>query len=172
MKKVIVISGLAGSGKTTAANYIEQKYNFKQLALGDKLKQLTFKLLKIFNVPIKSIDDLYNPIKKQEYRKYLQLIGTECCRSVFNSDFWCDQLIKEINNYDKIIISDVRFENEYNYFKNKYDITSIKIVRDGIKIMNHQSEQEINNIKSDYIIYNNSSISELYKLIDIIFYNL
>lgn len=148
MKKVVVISGLAGSGKTTTANYIEQKYNFKQLALGDKLKQLTFKLLKIFNIPINSIDDLYDPIKKQQYRTYLQLIGTECCRSVFNSDFWCDQLINEIN---------------------KYDIISIKIVRDGIKIMNHQSETEINNIKCDHIIYNNSSIIDLYKSIDDIF---
>ena len=86
---LLLLSGNAEAGKSTMAKYLLNKYdNYIEYALSDKLKQLTFELLKLFDVSINSIDDLYNVETKKNYRKYLQLIGTECCRKVFGDDFW------------------------------------------------------------------------------------
>lgn len=39
MKKVIVVTGLPGSGKSTVADYIESKYNAKVLHTGDVIRE-------------------------------------------------------------------------------------------------------------------------------------
>lgn len=165
---LILLTGNAEAGKSTLANYLIENYdNYVEYALGDKLKSLTFELLKLFGVSITSIEDLYNVELKKKYRKYLQQIGTECCRKVFGDDFWCEMLNKDINesiNEGKnIIISDVRFLNEQNYFEKHYqnevNMYSIMIKRlDNndltMEQKNHISESQINKIKCDYVIEN------------------
>lgn len=159
MKSVLFITGYAGSGKSYVSDYISRKYGYKQFALGDKVKELTFKLLKLFEVPINSIDDLYNE-NKQKYRKYLQQIGTECCRGVLGNNIWCKTLFQQIRYESKIIITDLRFMNELEYFKKQYsykfntDIKVIKVENKNIIKMNHQSENEIDSLKYDYLIRN------------------
>ena len=176
---LLLLSGNAEAGKSTMAKYLLDKYeNYVEYALSDKLKQLTFELLKLFNVSINSIDDLYNVETKKNYRKYLQLIGTECCRKVFGDDFWCNMLNKDIKksitNGKNVIISDVRFLNEHNYFKRKYEnkinIVSIMIKRTDASSLTseqqlHSSESEIDNLTYDYKIDNNLT-EEFYSDID------
>ena len=167
METLILITGVAGSGKSTVAEYIEKRYGYKEYALGDKLKELTYRLLKTFDVPVNLVDDLYDVNTKCKYRKYLQLIGTECMRGTFGDDFWSEQLNNVIKNENKAIISDVRFINEYNYFKSRYKrVYTIKVVRPGLGVMNHKSEQEIGNIPFDYIIMNELDLETLYHIVD------
>lgn len=162
-----MLTGQAGSGKSTIAKYIENKYDYKEYALGDKLKSLTFKLLTMFNIPIQSEADLYHVEKKCKYRTYLQQIGTECIRGTFGDDFWCEQLNDDIKNEDYAIISDLRFLNEYDYFKSRYtNVNVIRVYKNNLPIMEHRSEQEVSNIKNDYIVYNNSSFDNLYIAVD------
>ena len=176
---LLLLSGNAEAGKSTMAKYLLDKYeNYVEYALSDKLKQLTFELLKLFDVSINSIDDLYNVETKKNYRKYLQLIGTECCRKVFGDDFWCNMLNKDIKKSitdgKNVIISDVRFINEHNYFKQKYEnkinVVSIMIKRTDANSLTfeqqlHSSESEVNNLTYDYKIDNNLT-EEFYSDID------
>ena len=176
---LLLLSGNAEAGKSTMAKYLLDKYeNYVEYALSDKLKQLTFELLKLFNVSIDSIDDLYNVETKKNYRKYLQLIGTECCRKVFGDDFWCNMLNKDIKKSitdgKNVIISDVRFLNEHNYFKRKYEnkinVVSIMIKRTDANSLTseqqlHSSESEVDNLTYDYKIDNNLT-EEFYSDID------
>ena len=183
---LLLLSGNAEAGKSTMAKYLINKYdNYVEYALSDKLKQLTFELLKLFNVSINSIDDLYDVETKKNYRKYLQLIGTECCRKVFGDDFWCIMLNKDIKKSiaegKNVIISDVRFLNEHSYFKQKYEksinVVSIMIKRTDANSLTseqklHSSESEINNLKYDYEINNNLTeefYSDIDKVIECIF---
>lgn len=166
--KILVI-GNTSSGKSTFTNYIIKNKDFKEYALGDKLKEITFKILRLFNKDISSINELYNVNTKNKYRKFLQIIGTEICRDSLGEDIWCEILYKKINQSDNIIISDIRFLNELNFFKTKFnDCITIKIIRDNIsnEYLSHRSECEINKIETDYIIENNSSIEDFYKKID------
>ena len=166
----ILLIGPAGSGKSTIAYWLMKEYGFKEFALGNKVKELTFLLLKLFNVEIDSIEDLYNIETKNKYRKYLQMIGTDCCRKVFGEDFWCKQLEESISTEKNIVISDVRFINEFNYFNKGSDTISIKIV--GRKFENendmykHRSETELDEIETDYIIDNSKDIGYLFDQLD------
>ncbi len=163
-----ILTGLAGSGKSTVAKYLEEHHNIKEFALADKLKQLVFRLCKTFDVPINSVEDLYNVSTKNNYRKYLQQVGTECCRAVFGNNFWCDMLKKSIHDYGKdVVISDIRFINEYAYFKER--AICIKITGrqfDDPNIHKHASELEIMNIPCDYEIVNDGTLEELYAKVE------
>lgn len=167
---IILVTGKSGSGKSTLSKYIVDNYDsYIEVALADKLKQLTFKLLQLFNVKIDSIDDLYNVNTKNKYRKYLQNIGTECCRDVFGDDFWCDMLKLDLSK--NIIISDIRYANEMNYFMNKYsdhDIISIKVVKknSSITFNNHSSELDIDQLQTDFTIENDFTDSFFKKIDD------
>lgn len=178
---LLLVSGNAGSGKSTLSTYIIDKYGYCgfgnsssiiEFALADKLKQLTFEILKLFGIQIDSIQDLYTPGKKEQYRKYLQGIGTECCRKVFGDNFWCEMTYLDIMNKIKdencIIISDIRYINEQEYFmktfEKKCQIIRIKVVRtdkEDMKMneneMNHSSEMEIDDLEFDYVIENNGT---------------
>ena len=167
---IILVTGKSGSGKSTLSKYIVDNYDsYIEVALADKLKQLTFKLLQLFNVKINSIDDLYNIETKNKYRKYLQNIGTECCRDVFGNDFWCDMLKLDLSK--NIIISDIRYVNEMNYFMNKYsdhDIISIKVVKknSSTNFNNHSSELDIDQLQTDFTIENDFTDSFFKKIDD------
>lgn len=167
---IILVTGKSGSGKSTLSKYIVDNYDsYIEVALADKLKQLTFKLLQLFNVKIDSIDDLYNIETKNKYRKYLQNIGTECCRDVFGDDFWCDMLKLDLSK--NIIISDIRYANEMNYFMNKYsdhDIISIKVVKknSSTTFNNHSSELDIDQLQTDFTIENDFTDSFFKKIDD------
>ena len=167
---LILLSGNAEAGKSTMAKYIVENYdNYIEFALGDKLKELAFELLKLFNISINSIEDLYDVELKKKYRKYLQQIGTECCRKVFGNNFWCEMLSKDINEIvinkgKNIIISDVRFINEHQYFIKRYE-NIINVHSVMIKRFNnsndltseqkcHISESQIDKIQCDYVIEN------------------
>lgn len=167
---IILVTGKSGSGKSTLSKYIVDNYDsYIEVALADKLKQLTFKLLQLFNVKIDSIDDLYNANTKNKYRKYLQNIGTECCRDVFGDDFWCDMLKLDLSK--NIIISDIRYVNEMNYFMNKYsdhDIISIKVVKknSSTTFNNHSSELDTDQLQTDFTIENDFTDSFFKKIDD------
>lgn len=167
---IILVTGKSGSGKSTLSKYIVDNYDsYIEVALADKLKQLTFKLLQLFNVKIDSIDDLYNVNTKNKYRKYLQNIGTECCRDVFGDDFWCDMLKLDLSK--NIIISDIRYVNEMNYFMNKYsdhDIISIKVVKknSSTTFNNHSSELDTDQLQTDFTIENDFTDSFFKKIDD------
>jgi hypothetical protein len=167
---MILITGKKHSGKSTLSKYISTNYpNTITYSLADKLKQITFELLRLFNINISSIDDLYNE-NKEKYRKYLQTIGTEIFQSNFGKDFWCEQVlnqIQELPNHYNIIIDDIRFQHEIDFFKKHFDnckviqIINERIVSNDI----HPSEtQNLHNI--DYIIKNNSTKEDLYKSFD------
>ena len=180
---ILLLVGEAESGKSFMTKYILDNYNdYVEFALGDKLKHLTFEILKLFDIPINSLAELYNINTKNKYRHYLQKIGTECCRKIFGENIWCDAIAKDITkcvkNGKNIIISDIRFMNEQQYFIRKYNEHNIKIYTikvnrtDGYnglsqKEREHQSEMEINNIKYDFVV-NNDMTNNFYDNIDIL----
>lgn len=177
---LILLSGNAGSGKSALSKHIVDKYKYTEFALGDKLKELTFSLLKVFNVDINDIGDLYDVRTKEKYRSYLQLIGTECCRNIFGEDFWCkivdEQIEQLMEDNERVVISDVRFPNEEKYFKDKYkNVHHILIITEGNNLTekerNHSSEKDVNSLHYDYKITNNKDeqfFVDVDKLMDVI----
>lgn len=161
---IILITGKAGSGKSTVAAIFEE-YGFKNVALADKLKEFTYKCLQVFGIKIDSLKDLYEQSTKVHYRTYLQRLGTECFRETFGDDFWCDVLMNDIRDVQNVVISDIRYENEIEFFKQRFKCVVIKIVRKNNILTNsqlhHSSEAGIRDELCDIILNNNSSIESL-----------
>lgn len=149
----------ARCGKDTAAEYIEkiliQKgYKVKKLKFAKYIYEISEFIQKYLNKPIIKDPNL------------LQLLGNSL-RNLYDLNIWVDALYKEyiqsINDgYNIIIITDLRYPNEYDMLKN-LGFIFIKINRLNRIIdrdPNHISEIALNNHNFDIIIDNNGSIDE------------
>lgn len=168
---IIGLIGYAGSGKDTTADYLVENYNFTKLSFGSILKDVVASL---FSWPRELLEGDTNESRifretKDEWwskelnmevtpRKMFQMIGTDIMRNHFHTDIWLLALKKKLTQYENVIITDIRFINEYDFVKNLGGII-IKIVRPNISILNHSSELNIDNFEYDYSIINNNDMT-------------
>lgn len=114
-------------------------------------------------------------------RSALQFIGTDLVRNHIykllpdiGDNFWVKCIEYKINNLIKqnkclkIVIPDVRFENEMFLIKNIYKGMILNVVRNNVinQFSEHISENSINSELFDFYITNNTSISDLYSKIE------
>lgn len=177
MKIIILIGGRHGTGKDTIGKYICNKYDFKRLAFADKLKD---DVSKIYNINRKLFDI-------QEYKNnYLH--GDKTIRDLLieysfkqkenDINVYSKKIVNDIktNNYNKIVITDFRFEHEYLYIKDQlkdYNVYTLQIKRKCIenKYTNDKSETALEKFKFLYNINNTGNMDSLYKQVDY-FYNI
>ena len=176
---IIGISGKKYSGKDTIADHIVKKFGFVKISFGDTLKKA---LKVIFNF---NDEQLYGNKKevvdnywKVSPREMMQYVGTDLFRNKMKADYpnICDNIwilsvqkqIELLNAAGKsnIVISDVRFENEYNMIRSA-EGKIIHVVRNNIVNSDvHESENSINDtFEFDYTVRNNT-LEELYSNID------
>lgn len=176
MTKIIGLNGVARSGKDTCANFIEELHQDKKI-----LRLYFSKLLKDVSKMLFNLTDEHVYTDKKEEilsnwklndeevspRKLLQWLGTDILRKHLGQDFFIkhmkEQIQKGINeNYDFILITDVRFDNEGELVKELGGIV-INVHRPGlekINLSNHVSEKGINESLIDKIIINDSTLEE------------
>jgi len=74
---------------------------------------------------------------------------------------------QNIKNNFPFVIDDIRFKNEYSFFKNSdSNVISIRIKGKNETQSNHISEHEIDDLKFDYEIENNGNLDDLYLKVD------
>ena len=110
----IAIHGKMCYGKTTLANIIKQLDNsYEILSFGQKVKDIA--------------KDLFNMQHKD--RTLLTSIGTKM-REI-DSDVWANYTIEKAKDYDKVIIDDLRYQNEHDLcMKNGYKIIVLTLPKD------------------------------------------
>lgn len=149
--KIICLSGKAQSGKNEFANYINNPKCLK-VAYGDYVK---FVASQYYN---------WNGKKDEIGRSTLNNTGDKM-RS-YDKDIILNQLFTIINivkfDYDYIIITDARFKDEIDIFKDLYETISIRIERNQINNLtdeqkNHKTETSLDNYDFDYYLYNDST---------------
>lgn len=99
----IAFSGKMGSGKTTYADYLVDKYGFKKVSFATKVRDIT---KAIYNIPD---EDMYGPNKPREL---LQHIG-HVMRETMHKNFWVDSLLAQVRGNDHYVVDDMRYYNEY-----------------------------------------------------------
>lgn len=135
MKKIILIHGMKGSGKTTLAQMINSKLMDSGIfVLADPIREKIALAFDIDTEELESESSKNSPSEKlynQTPRKVMQLFGTEFGQECFGKEIWCRITDEEIaqHKYKYNIIPDVRFEHEYVYFK---DSLVIFLSRDGV----------------------------------------
>lgn len=164
---LIGLTGLARSGKDSAANILVQEFGFFQTFFAKALKEGVGRMLRL------SEDQLYGDLKEvtdpfwgKSPRELLQFIGTELMRQQFDQDVWMKVVEREISQIPDLdwVVSDVRFLNEAEFIRQNGGYI-IKLVRKGSGASNgiekHPSEVEMDLIRPDFTIDNNGSFSDL-----------
>ena len=157
MKNIIVISGKQYSGKDTLAKILLEKlHNFKRIGIGDAIK---IEYGKRNNLTFEEIEK-----NKHLYRKDLIELGN-WGRSQSN-DFWLKNLIQ----YDKIIVPDLRVLSELNFFKKqgafliRVESNEINRAKRGILVSsNDDTETALDNYQNWNIKIENNSDFETFK---------
>lgn len=162
--KIICISGKAQHGKDSTAKILKEALE----ADGHK-------------VLIAHYADLLKYICKQYFgwdgkkddagRHTLQYVGTNIIRQK-DPDYWVRFIASLLrlfpDEWDYVLIPDLRFPNELSYLKDiDFDVTHLRVVRDDYvspltpEQQAHPSETALDDIKPDVLIHNNGALADL-----------
>lgn len=186
MMQVIGLTGYAGSGKSTVANYLVEAHGFTRLSFAAPLKKMLrtqdpimgrppvfwsssmgdFKLSNLWYYAERTERDSEGEVKAEtwikespwgdEYRRLLQVLGTDCIRAV-DADFWVKAAVAQMTDPDgKYVFDDVRFPNEAEVIKVYNDGWGLwNIEREGYAAVNgHASEAHAGKMGEAIFIHN------------------
>jgi hypothetical protein len=179
-KRIIGLTGLAGSGKDTVRNILVQEQDFCGLAFADHIREMLRALiggarLNTDFIHERHLKELPIPGIGVSYRHLAQTLGTEWGRSIA-PDLWIKLTESTISNMAsqgerRFVISDVRFLNEAQWLKEsggevwRIDRPGISSVRD------HESERQVSQIQPDRVILNNGTIEDLWKFVNAVLWD-
>ncbi len=161
--RIVLVSGKAGAGKDTFANILADELRkdnlaIYQIAFADLLKTIA---VKYFG---------WDGVKDEKGRALLQRIGTIVRKQ--NKDYWVEEVERMVRyvftNADYVIISDARYLNEVEYWKEHgYPRVAINIIRPDLQSalteeqQAHASETELDNYQFNVTVINRE-ISDLH----------
>ena len=174
---IIGLAGYKGSGKSTACNYLCQKYNATEESFAGPLKSILGTLFFLNKEELYGKDkEVLNEKLGVTPRKLMQVVGTDLFRDKLkevielqiDKHIWVwnmEQRLLEYSEKDLVIVSDVRFEDECDLI-HKMGGRVIRIDRSTENLDNHPSETSIDKLMVDEIIPNNSSLENFYSLLN------
>jgi hypothetical protein len=176
---LIALTGFKGAGKTTAADYLVEKYNFECKSFATPIKKSLAMFLDITteqleewksnpNMRLQIADQsIYPPmvVHTLTFRQALQNWG-KTAREMFGEDFWIDQLFP-INRYIPIVIDDARYPNELHRIKKEGGFI-VYVERPGYESDGHESEQEPPTYLTDFVIRNSRDVKYLHRQVEVI----
>lgn len=188
---VVGLTGRAGAGKSEVANHLVTEHGFTKLSFAGPLKQMLRTLDPylgaVMGSPIRLSDakdyfDTEQEIKEHlpEYRRLLQVLGTDCIRAV-DEGFWVRAALAQLTDRDgRYVFDDVRFPNEAKAVRMVSDMSRQtyplqhrsmlwRVTRpnhDG-NAGNHVSEQYTDTMEVDQELDNVNSIPYLQGQVDV-----
>jgi hypothetical protein len=175
---LIALTGKKGSGKSEIAKYLQKKYNFEIVSFATPMKEMAMQLLLASGVnALEANDAIYGKDKECDIegfpatgRELLQFLGHET-RVHIHEDIWVQCAFNKIkrifkySNNPKVVIDDLRYDNEAHCVKWDFDGTIVEVISLGNKEQDsHASEK---GIKVDYVHYDivneHNGLEELHK---------
>ena len=155
LPRVIGFSGLAGSGKTTVAQAFADAHGYTRVSFAEPLKKMLAVL-----VPADAAKTDERPeLCGKTVRFALQSLGTEWGRKMIGDTIWIDAMLHRLQAGECFVIDDVRFENEAQALQNQ-GATIIRVHRDGVGVMDHESERGIPDHLVNIEVSNSGSLKQ------------
>jgi hypothetical protein len=166
---VVALTGLEGSGKSTAAGFLVAQNGFRLEKFAGPLKDM----LRAIGL---QEDEIESPLKNQPCdallgrtpRHAMQTLGTEWGRKCIDEDFWLSlwhtRVVDGRGRF--VVVDDCRFPNEAQIIKDLGGVI-VRIERPDRKhdaqAASHISEALLNELPYDFIVQNVGSPMDLYK---------
>lgn len=117
MTTIIGLMGPAGSGKSSAAQFLVDRYGARRYSFADPLKDMVKRAFDLSEAQVRGTQadkEAVDPRYGVSARWLLQRVGTEGCRAVFGADFWTRMLLERVTREapEVAVVEDVRFTNE------------------------------------------------------------
>lgn len=162
---IIGITGKAGAGKDTVADYLVHNYGYKKISFAHTLKNM---------LKVAGLGEPENREDKEKnfegfnfsFREAAQRLGCEFGRSL-DEDLWVKLTMMQVDPTLSYVISDVRFNNEAEAVRSNGQIwhTLGRSVDMGA-LSNHASEKGVDARFCDVWLDNSGSLKALYEAVD------
>jgi hypothetical protein len=178
--RLIAFCGLAGSGKSTAADHLVKKHHFRRLRFASPIKRMVRCLLNEAGCGlVESVEMVDGNLKEEPIaslggkspRYLMQTLGTEWGRDLVARDIWRQMLLAKVSRClqagQSVVVDDLRFENEAEALR-EFGFTVITVTRlcTPFTVEQHSSEQQV--ISYDRILLNNGPVEMLHADLDLI----
>lgn len=197
---IIGLTGYKQHGKSTVAQRLVDEHGFTRLSFAGPLKAMADRINPVVGIDLYQdgetmyADPVHLDVARDLfpnegdlkeayplYREFLQRLGTEGLREI-DENFWIQLLDREVANVflgddhrpgrdARIVIDDVRFPNEAEYFKSMSDFATTgvwQVTRPGAGIPDdtHASEAHVGKLGEARHLKNAGTIDELNDLVD------
>lgn len=164
---IIGLTGKAGVGKDTVADYLVDWHGFVKLSFATALKR---GLNAMFGFSMTQWEDrewkeTVLPEFGKSPRQLAQTLGTEWGRALVKQDLWPSLAMEEAMSFRNVVLTDVRFDNEAEAIL-KADGKVILIEREVEAVAEHSSEKGVKNRLISDRLLNTASIANLESLVD------
>jgi hypothetical protein len=115
---LIGLNGYARTGKDTLASILVEKYGYRRIAFADTIRSFLYEVNPMVGCsPSGYLQDLVDLVgwdkakEEPQVRRLLQDLGV-AARKLINEDVWITAALADLDPHEKVVIADVRFENE------------------------------------------------------------
>jgi len=154
--KIILLTGLADAGKSTAGEYLRRAHDFYIIKFANGIKNCMYSL----GLTEEEVEGALKEVPCDKLmgktpRYAMQTLGTEWGRGFMGMDFWVHAAVREVREFQdcfsdpiNVVFDDCRFPNEIDLMKEAFeDVTVIHLVPayegyQPIKESEHESENQ------------------------------
>lgn len=169
--RVIGIMGDAGCGKDTIADYLVWKFDYVKYSMADPLRKGLCAMIDEIDMDMlldREAKERVIEAYGKSPRQMMQTIGTEWGRELVHSDIWLMQARRFIEKSDKpVVIPDIRFPNEHEMLQDLDGAKVWRIIRTKTPVISsHQSEGQLEEVRTDHVFHNNGTVIQLLQAVD------
>jgi hypothetical protein len=168
---IIALCGLAGSGKTTAANHLVWQHNFARRPFAYHLKAMIAAgfgiAADVLDGPREGKEIPLDVLGGKTLREAMQSLGNEWGRELMCQDLWVRAWLKAAKTLPNVVVDDARYPNELEAVRSLGGRVIMLQRRGAGSTVNpgHASERP-DLLVPDYVLNNNGSLDELREWFD------